>query len=97
MAYWRGEYVKYGCYIVKYGMVCIWNAYDVVLCGVAGIWGLYGIVLYDTECICYVKYMVKFCMVGNVLYMLCLVYGIVLYGTECLWNVYGHLIELMVI
>ena len=29
--------------------------------------------------------------------MLCLVYGIVLYGTECLWNVYGHLIELMVI
>ena len=46
--------MKYGCYIVKYGMVCIWNAYDVVLCGVAGIWGLYGIVLYDTGCICYV-------------------------------------------
>ena len=31
------------------------------------------------------------------MYMLCLVYSIVLYGAECLWNVYGHLIELMVI
>ena len=54
MAYWRGEYVIYGCYILKYSMVCIWNAYDVVLYGVAGIWGLYGIVLYDMECVYYV-------------------------------------------
>ena len=43
---------------------------------------VYGIFLYDTQCI---------------LYMFCLVYGIVMYGTECLWNVYGHLIELMAI
>ena len=50
--------MKYGCYIVKYGMVCIWNAYDAVLYGMAGIragvYTLYGIVLYDTGCICYV-------------------------------------------
>ena len=49
MAYWRGEFVKYGCYIVLSNVL-----YDVVLYGVAGIWGLYGIVLYGTECICYV-------------------------------------------